>query len=87
MITGIQTACADGLDIQPYAVWDEFLQREQVRFITAAEYFGLAESDFVRLIRKPLIAADQKTSPIFNMVITGHHVLLSYGSKKWRGEK
>lgn len=43
MITGVQTARADGLDVSAFKVWDEFLNRIQIRMLTASEYHGINE--------------------------------------------
>lgn len=73
------TARADGMMLSAYLVWDEFLQRTQVRVMTAAEYFLL----FYMLTS----TVRDQTGYMPDLVIISQLTTPSYGSKKWRGKQ
>jgi hypothetical protein len=79
------TATTDPFHVEPVTVWDEFLQRSQVRCLAAVDRESLYHSGIVHPIYKDVIDADQLMRPIH--VLTGLYMLLSYGSKKWRGRR
>ena len=72
----VQTVRADGLTLRPRLVKDLFLNREQIRVMTDADFFAL----FPSLVNYYRVSTGSPPDTIY----VSREVLPSYGSEAWR---